>query len=142
MIRRAKTSDLEHLYEMGKKLHDNFAQTNNLEKMINDENYKVLVYVQEENILGFLTVIELFDTVDIEDIYVKESFRRKHVASSLMSYLLGDVKESVELITLEVNVNNRAAIHFYEKFDFDVVHKRLFYYGDEDAYLMGRRIIR
>ena len=51
-------------------------------------------------------------------------------------------KETCSLITLEVNECNTPAIHLYEKFGFDIVCKRLFYYGSTDAYLMGRECNR
>ena len=56
--------------------------------------------------------------------------------------MISNIGKDVSLITLEVNVNNKAAIALYEKFNFEVICKRIFYYGNEDAYLMGRRCIR
>ena len=142
MIRRAILKDIEVIYKLGTLLHENFRKTNHLEGMLEDEKYKLFVYEQTGLILGFLSVIELVDTVDIQDIYVEEEHRRKHIASSLISYLMGDIADTISLITLEVDVNNTAAIRLYEKFGFEIVHKRLFYYGNSDAYLMGRRIMR
>jgi len=57
-----------------------------------------------------------------------------------MDYLFSELNDSVETVTLEVAVNNEAAINLYKKFGFEIIHIRKKYYNGIDAYLMGRRI--
>ena len=51
-----------------------------------------------------------------------------------------EMPTSVQLITLEVRESNLPAIKLYEKFGFEIVNTRKKYYGEENAYLMGRRL--
>ena len=142
MIRLANKQDMEAVYELGSMLHDNFRAVNHLEKLMEEEYFKIFVAEEEKKIVAFLSITELYETVDILDLFVLKEFRRKHIASRLTNYMIGSVGENVSLFTLEVSVNNREAIALYEKFGFDIVCKRLFYYGSTDAYLMGRECNR
>ncbi len=85
---------------------------------------------------------ELEETIDINDIFVEEEYRRKNIASCLLDYMISELKSSIKLITLEVRKSNTKAIQLYEKFGFSIYHTRKDYYGTEDAYLMGRSIER
>lgn len=142
MIRFANKSDIEAVYELGSLLHENFRVVNHLEKLMEEEYFKLFVAEEEEKIVGFLSITELYETVDIIDLFVLESYRRQKIASHLINYMIGSIGPNVSLITLEVSVSNHSAIALYKKFGFDVICKRLFYYGSTDAYLMGRECKR
>lgn len=141
MIRLATMKDIDVLYELGSLLHENYRTMNSLEKLLQEDYFKIFVAEIEKKVVGFLSITELYETVDILDLYVLEDFRRKHIGSQLINYMISDISDSVSLITLEVEVNNHAAISLYQKFGFEIIHKRLFYYGNNDAYLMGLRCI-
>lgn len=140
MIRKLIESDIEQIHILGNVLTPNFSKTNNLTGILNDQYTKVLVYEEENIIKGFIMYTELDETADILDIVVKEEERRKKVASCLLDSMIGELKESVRLITLEVRKSNIAAIELYKKFGFEIVNVREKYYDNEDAYLMGRRL--
>ena len=84
--------------------------------------------------------VELEESVDILNVLVKEKYRRQKIASCLIDYMISELQDSVKLITLEVRKSNKAAINLYEKFGFEIINIRQKYYGNEDAYLMGRII--
>lgn len=142
MIRLANKQDIEVIYELGSILHENFRVVNNLEKMIDEVYFKIFVALEEEKIVGFLSITELYETVDIIDLFVLEKYRRNHIASGLINYMIGSIQNTVSLITLEVSIENHSAIALYEKFGFEIICKRLFYYNSTDAYLMGRKCVR
>lgn len=142
MIRLANTQDINAIYELGLKLHDNFKKVNDLKRIMKESYFKIYVALEDNRIVGFLSITELYETVDIIDLFVSLEYRRKHIASKLLNYMIGSVSPTVNLITLEVNVNNVAAISLYEQFGFEIINKRNFYYGFHDAYLMGRRCKR
>lgn len=139
MIRRSTKDDIDYIYEMGSKLHENYRKLNDVSKMLEESYFKIFVVEVDKKIVGFLSITELYETVDIIDLYVEEDYRGKHYASQLLNYMISDVSDEVSLFTLEVASNNNAAISLYKKFGFEIVCKRLFYYGDTDAYLMGLR---
>ncbi len=139
MIREANVYDIPRINELGNLLHDNFDSLYNINEMLEDGISKVIVYENDDNIIGFITATYLYDTCDILSIVVDESYRRKMVASNLLTYLIGDLKETLKLMTLEVATKNTAAIKLYEKFGFEKVHIRDKYYKNDDAYLMARK---
>lgn len=139
MIRRAVKSDAEAIYDLGTYLHENYRTVNNLEKLMEESYFKAFVAVFDERIVGFLSVTELYETVDILDLFVLPEYRKKHIASQLINYMISDVSDAVELFTLEVSKANKPAISLYQKFGFEVMSERLFYYDNTDAYLMGLR---
>lgn len=141
MIRHFLETDFDSIYTLGNQLSNTFSKTNNLKEIYNDKYTKVLVYEQGKEILGFLMYTELEETVDILDIIVKKEMRNQKIASCLIDYMISDIENTVKLITLEVRKSNKAAIHLYQKFGFEIFNVRKNYYNDgEDGFLMGRRI--
>lgn len=98
---------------------------------------KILVYIEDNKILGFIDYSKMYENMEINYIFVIEKYRNKGIASKLLKYIIENNEFSN--ITLEVNVNNTNAIKLYEKFDFKTVSIRKGYYNGIDAYLMERR---
>jgi len=78
------------------------------------------------------------DFVDIINVEIHENFRHQGFGTKLMELFLKQMnKRGNRVITLEVSVNNVAAIALYKKFGFQAVHLRKKYYDDgSDGYLM------
>jgi len=140
MIRKMEKKDSEQIYKLGELLHSNYKRLYQLEKMIDDEYTKTFVYLKDDVVLGFIMYIDIIETIDIIDIIVHPDYRNKKIGSYLMDTLFSEIDFSTKTITLEVNVNNEKAINFYQKFGFEIIHKRTNYYENQDAYLMGRFI--
>jgi len=140
MIRKMEKKDSEQIYKLGELLHSNYKRLYQLEKMIDDEYTKTFVYLKDDLVLGFIMYIDIIETIDIIDIIVHPDYRNKKIGSYLMDTLFSEIDFSTKTITLEVNVNNEKAINFYQKFGFEIIHKRTNYYENQDAYLMGRFI--
>ena len=98
---------------------------------------KILAYIEENNVLGFIDYSKMYENMEINYIFVKEEYRKKGIASKLLKYIINN--NDFLNITLEVNINNKNAIKLYEKFDFKTVSIRKGYYNGIDAYLMERR---
>ena len=137
MIREAKFKDIDDLNKLGNKLIPNFLKTYDLNTYINNSNYVVLVY-EEENIEAFLLIRKNIDFYEIEALYVNENQRKKGIASKLLTYFLDNYPLKGEEIILEVNTNNEPAINLYKKFAFLVINTRKKYYNSEDAFVMKR----
>ena len=100
------------------------------------KNSKFLVAKRNDEVLGFLSYRIVLDELEIMNIVVREDYRRKGVASKMLSNLI--IKEDYEKINLEVNINNIAAITLYKKFGFmQVGNRKKYYNGSEDAILMS-----
>lgn len=100
---------------------------------------KILIYVENDKILGFIDYSKMYENMEINYIFVKEEYRNKGIASNLLKYIISN--NDFLNITLEVNVNNVNAIKLYEKFNFKTISVRKGYYNGIDAYLMERRNI-
>lgn len=98
---------------------------------------KILVYTENDEILGFIDYSKMYENMEINYIFVKEEYRKKKVASKLLKYIIDN--NEFKNITLEVSVNNIAAIKLYEKFNFKTISIRKGYYNGIDAYLMEVR---
>ena len=60
------------------------------------------------------------------------------IGSKLLEELIKKAEEASSLITLEVNEENKPAIHLYEKYGFKLLGKRKKYYKDKDALIMTK----
>lgn len=140
MIRYAQLKDVCRINELGETLHNNFEKLFKVKEMLDDKLTKVIVYVVDDYVVGFVIATCLYENVDILSIVVDREYRNKKIASNLIDYLFSELDSSVEVITLEVAVDNEKAINLYKKFGFEVINVRKKYYNGKDAYLMGRSI--
>lgn len=60
------------------------------------------------------------------------------IGSKLLEELIKKAEEVSSLITLEVNEENKPAIHLYEKYGFKLLGKRKKYYKNNDALIMTK----
>lgn len=139
MIRNADVYDIPRINELGTLLNPNFKNVFNINEMLEDKISKVIVSIQDDKVVGFITATDLGETCDILDIIVDPDYRRKLIASNLITYLISELSPTLRLITLEVATKNQAAINLYEKFGFEIVNQRNNYYKDDNAYLMARK---
>jgi len=141
LVRRAVKKDIEAINKLGALLDNNFANLFNMKKVLKDKYAKVYVYEKDSQVIGFIHITALYETVDIINVVVDEKHRREGIASIMIDYMISGVSTKVEIITLEVAVDNKKAISLYEKFGFEIINTRkAYYYSNKDAYLMGKRM--
>lgn len=107
---------------------------------LNIENpfLKSFVYLFNGEVVGLISYSLIYDRIELEYIWVKDSYRNIGLASKMMDKMF---EENVKNITLEVRISNLSAINLYKKYGFVVASLRHNYYGDEDAYLMVREMM-
>ncbi len=118
------------------------TQTNELNNLT---QYKITIneftnlygYEIDNEIVGFIDFSLIFDRIELNYIFVKENHRKNNIAKKLMDVM---IKNNLP-ITLEVNVNNKKALNLYKKYNFNIITIRKNYYGNEDAYLMEKKVI-
>lgn len=134
MIRIANECDLNGIVEIEQ---DCFARPYSSESILQDlrgDKVKTFVYVENETIVGFISVYVFFDEANLQQIAVTSKYRNKGIASVLLQYAINYLKQQpVVKFYLEVNENNLIAIKTYEKFGFKKVVTRKNYYGNQDA---------
>jgi len=93
--------------------------------------------VKNNKVIGYIEYNDLYDSIDIVNVFVEEKSRRNGIASLLMENLIKIAKENNKKnITLEVNMLNESAIFLYTKYGFKKVAVRKGYYKGIDGYLM------
>lgn len=140
MIKEATQQDILAIYNLGKSINPNFAKLYPETSLFN--NYtKILVYHENNQIIGFLHYEIMYETVNILNIVVDLKERRKNVGTLLIDAMLSNLcNTKIENILLEVNCENIPAINLYKKFNFIIINTRKKYYNGKDAYIMERKI--
>jgi len=121
----------KEVLELGKKLHDNFNTSFN-------EYTKCILYLSNNILSGFITFKIMYEKCEIDDIYIKEEYRRQGIGKKLIEEVEKRA-DKCENITLEVNENNISAIKFYESLGYKFIAKRDNYYGKESALVMEKK---
>lgn len=134
MIRMATELDLQELMQIE---NEYFSRPYSSESFLQDlrgDKVKVFVKIQNEKIVGFISLYIFLDEANLQQIAVLEDFRRKGIASELIEYSVEYLKQNnVKKFYLEVNETNFVAIKTYEKFGFKQVVTRKNYYGNQSA---------
>ena len=108
---------------------DNFIYKLSEKEFSTDPFLKILTFEDDNLIKGFLLYSEIYDRIEINQIEVLTKYQQKHIASSLMEYLINIARgKQLSNITLEVKENNYKAINLYHKYNFVEVAKRKGYY--------------
>ena len=126
-----KNVNIDNLKDIFNEYKDNYNP-------IINEFTKIYTYEIDNEVVSFLIFSIMYEKCEIIDIYVKESYRRKGIAVSLINEILKDY--NVENITLEVSSINNSAINLYEKLGFKKVAIRKNYYENSDGILMLKEI--
>ncbi len=96
------------------------------------------VVYEEKELIGFICASELAEAVEVENLAVHQSFRRRGLGRRLLETVVLFAKKRGALsIRLEVRAENKAARSLYEGLGFRLTGIRPRYYADnrEDAVL-------
>lgn len=139
-IRKANKKDISRIYEIEKESFSHPWSINSLIfQVCEDALSDVYVILEDDFILGYLGIMNIFDEIHITNIAIDKEYRKKNYSTKLMQYLIEDADKNNKKVTLEVDTENEAALKLYDKFGFEIVGKRKDYYGKEkDAYIMWR----
>lgn len=121
--------------------YDEFWTNAVLEDEFNNENSKYFVAIDEnDEIIAFGGLWFNIDEAHVMNIAVKKEFRRQHVGTELLEFLVAEAKkENKNCITLEVREDNVPAIELYKKLEFDEIGRRKKYYKKlYDAIIMTK----
>lgn len=121
--------------------YDEFWTNAVLEDEFNNENSKYFVAIDEnDEIIAFGGLWFNIDEAHVMNIAVKKKFRRQHVGTELLEFLVAEAKkENKNCITLEVREDNVPAIELYKKLEFDEIGRRKKYYEKlYDAIIMTK----
>lgn len=130
-------NDLEEIKPILQKDFDEFWNYQILKEELTNTNSSYFIAKLSNVIVGFAGIKKILDEANIMNIVTKKVYRNNGIATILLKKLIDFSKTDCSNITLEVNENNKIAIHLYEKFGFKNVGIRKKYYdGTYNAIIM------
>lgn len=134
MVSKYETIDIPKINNLGNKLNPDFSKLFHIDNL--NSNEEILIYKEDEKIIGFIHYQINYEIADILNIFVEKSYRNCGKASILLESMIKNLTPKVTKIMLEVNSNNIEAIKFYQKKNFKEIHRRKNYYKDGDGIIM------
>ena len=109
--------------------------------VISDDPYEKVAIYTLNDIIGVISYSIIYERAEINYIVVSDDYRKRGIASKLLSYALNDIeKNGCNVISLEVSFDNEPAINLYLKYGFKIKAVRENYYEKNDAYLMVKEL--
>ena len=141
MVSKIREKDEESFNKLGSLIDKDFIKYNDFSNIMDvDSSIDSFGYYDDDVLVGFIEFSKSFESVDIIDIVVEPTYRRKGIATKLLNHLI-DNNRDVDSIFLEVRDDNKDAIEFYLVNNFEVINKREAYYKDGvDALIMKRDV--
>ena len=102
-----------------------------------------IVAEKDHKIIAFIIGVQMKpEKGKILMLSVPEKYRRQGIGSKLLAEYLEKIsKEKVKTVGLEVRIDNKKAIKFYQKYGFKIkVKLKEFYQNGEDAYTMVKEL--
>ena len=139
VYRIADCGDLDGIYEIEK---TSFLTPWSFDSLKHDvceyEASLYMVALEDDQVVGFCGTHIVFDECHINNVAVKNEFRRRGIAKGMINFLFDSTKHISKLYWLEVRKSNTPAKNLYESFGFKSIAIRPKYYSDtkEDATVM------
>ncbi len=120
---------------------DNFTYKLTEKEFSTNPYLKIITYVENDKIIGFLLYSLIYDRIEIEQFEVITKERGKGIGDKLLKYLIEKYQDTdIKNITLEVKEDNIVAINLYKKYDFKKVSTREKYYDGINGLLMEKTL--
>ena len=136
MIKKLTSNDIdyiEQIFNLEKEIFKNSAfSIEYLKTLIKNDNSFIYIYLIDNQVCGYLMVLDSIDVYEILAIATIEEYRNKGIAQELLD------KIKTKDIFLEVSESNQVAINFYKKNKFKEISVRKNYYSEpnENAIIM------
>ena len=134
-IIKVTVKDLTKINELEKQLNLNKTKLNFFNQTLLNENFKFIKLVSEKEIIGFLQFSWNKSDCDIISIGVIKKLQRLNYGKKLVEHLKN---LNFKNIYVEVSINNKNAIIFYQRLNFLRIGLRKNYYKNQktDAILL------
>lgn len=137
-IRKIRKEDIDevHLIEQEQFLHPWKKDFFYRELSHNIAWFHAAENVETKEIAGYILFWIIEETLELHDIAVKGTYKKKGIGGLMMSFMLETARaKGVEELFLEVRKSNMDAVGFYERYGFKQISVRKDYYRNpvEDA---------
>ena len=144
MAIKIKKMNLNHLNELQEILisdFDDFWSFSTLKEEVENENSSYIIGKINNEIIGFAGLKIIFDQADIMNIVIKKTYRNQGIGTLLLENLILLAKDlNISTLFLEVNEQNKPAIHLYEKLGFEKLGVRKKYYNNNNGIIMKKNL--
>lgn len=144
MAIKIKKMNLNHLNELQEILisdFDDFWSFSTLKEEVENENSSYIIGKINNEIIGFAGLKKIFDQADIMNIVIKKTYRNQGIGTLLLENLILLAKDlNIFTLFLEVNEQNKPAIHLYEKLGFEKLGVRKKYYNNNNGIIMKKNL--
>lgn len=109
--------------------------------LIDTRNYWVVT--DDERIVAYCGLMCVLPLADVQTIAVIPEYEGRGIGSHLLGTMIAEaIERSASDLLLEVRADNPRAQNLYERFGFEVIHRRPRYYRDGvDAVIMRKTLI-
>lgn len=135
-ISKMKISEIDEVINLQLNNNITILSKSSILDDLNNDNSIYFVAKINNNIVGYIAAMLLYDHIDILSVLVDNKHIRNGIAYTLLSNVSNYAKSiNITEILLEVRITNIAAQKLYEKFGFEKINIRKKYYSDnlEDA---------
>lgn len=144
MAIKIEKMNLNHLNELQEILisdFDDFWSFSTLKEEVENENSSYIIGKINNEIIGFAGLKIIFDQADIMNIVIKKTYRNQGIGTLLLENLILLAKDlNISTLFLEVNEQNKPAIHLYEKLGFKKLGVRKKYYNNNNGIIMKKNL--
>ncbi|MDR1782264.1 MAG: GNAT family N-acetyltransferase [Bacilli bacterium] len=139
-LSKAQVFDISKVVKIHNEIMDYKYSYDSFYNELNFDYSLFYVLKDDEDVIGYFIIHCLFETIDLVIIGVNETYQNKGYGHFLMDYIIYlTLKNKGTNIMLEVNINNKKAISFYENYDFKLIDRRINYYGNNNDALVYRK---
>lgn len=137
-VEKMTLNDLENIQNILISDFDDFWNYNILKDELESENSIYIVAKSNKEIIGFAGIKILLDEADIMNIVTKKCYRNQGIGTLLLKNLISISKNlNLHSLSLEVNEENKTAIHLYENLGFKNIGIRKNYYKSKNGKIMA-----
>ena len=141
VIRAVEQRDLPAIYKIERETFKDAFPPFFIDFLVEENPETFLVAEETGEVVGYVVASVEKKVGHLVSLAVRRDRLRKAVGSSLVLKILEILKRSgVSSVRLEVRKSNVAAQNFYNKLGFSFVRVYRGYYGDEDAYVLEKKL--
>ena len=136
-IEKMTLTDLDKIKNILTTDFDDFWNYNTLKDELEAKNSHYVVAMLNNEIIGFAGIKIIIDEADIMNIVTKKAYQNQGIGTLLLEKLIY-ISQSLNLhsLSLEVNEENKTALHLYEKLGFEKIGIRKNYYKNKNGIIM------
>ena len=141
MIKELLSNNIEYFKEIEEKFPNVYNKGSIFLEYQNNPFMKIIAYLIEDKIVGFINYYEIYDRIEIANFNVLDYFQHQGIGTKLINYVIDKYKGKYRNITLEVRKDNDNAIRLYKKVGFIEKAVRKNYYNGIDGILMEKELM-